>query len=328
MKPRNGSHYLIAFTVIVCSIILLAAMTFALTGFHWSKAGRTVEIDFQDATGIKVHSPVRYAGAIAGSVIHIRYLTLEERRSASDSKGAVRVTVQLDKEVPPLPADVAVTLASENILGEKFIALSAGSAGATPLPDGAVIQGQGMIAFDSLAKSARDAADNVNEILAKLNSDYPNLIPRLHSLLSQGGSLLLQGSNLIHHADGAVTNAGEVVAKMRVDYPELVTQLSSLLSRGNSLATNADSAISQVNGLVARADRLIANNEGDVAELLGELRVVSQNLKVVSTYTKALTATLGEKPSRLIWGMHKNKLPSEQEILKRPEPTPISQAKK
>jgi len=324
MKSKNWSQYVIPVLVIVCSLVLLAALTFALGGFQWkSSKGRTLEIEFRDVTGVKLHSPVRYAGRVAGSIVRIRYLQPQERRDARDRRYAVRVTVQLAEHVPALPSDVKVGLSSETILGEKFIALSAGSPEAPPLPDGAVIQGQDLIAFDEVARSAQSAVENVNQILTKLNSDYPTLIPPLARLLGQGSSLLLQASNLVGNADGAITNVSEIVARLKSDYSDLVPKLTSLLAQGKVVATNADVALQQVNALISRTDNLIKNNEGDLRQIVAELHVVSQNLKVITTYTKALTGTLGEKPSRLIWGGTKNQLPSEKEILESSKPVPI-----
>src|SRR4030095_16777971 len=128
----------------------------------------------------------------------------------------------LQERVPTLPSDVKVGLSSETLLGEKFIALSAGSPEAPTLPDGAVIQGQDFIAFDELARSAQSAVENVNQILTKLNSDYPTLVPRLAGLLAEGNSLLLQGSHLLSNADGAITNVSEVIARLKSDYSDLV----------------------------------------------------------------------------------------------------------
>jgi len=323
MKSKNWSQYIIPVLVIVCSLILLATLTFALGGFSWKSKGRTLEVEFQDVTGVKLHSPVRYAGSIAGSIVRIRYLEPQERRNGRDRRNAVRVTLQLDERVPALPSDVRAGLSSETILGEKFIALSAGSPEAPPLPDGAVIQGQDLIAFDELARSAQSAIENVNQILTKLNSDYPTLIPRLAGLLGQGSSLLLQGSNLVSNADGAVAKVSEIIGRLKSDYSDLVPKLTSLLAQGKVVATNADLALHQVNALISRADNLIKNNEDNLGQIVAELHVASQNLKVITTYTKALTATLGEKPSRLIWGRGKNQLPSEKEILESPTPVPI-----
>jgi hypothetical protein len=49
--------------------------------------------------------------------------------------------------------------------------------------------------------------------------------------------------------------------------------------------------------------------------MLDSLRVSTENLKVVSTNAKALTATLAEKPWRVFWGGPTVKPPPENEIL-------------
>src|SRR6266576_3213469 len=72
---RNISDYLVALFVIACSIVLLAALTFALSGYRLKKPTRTLQINYEDVTGVKVNSEVRYAGAPAGRVIAMRHLT-------------------------------------------------------------------------------------------------------------------------------------------------------------------------------------------------------------------------------------------------------------
>src|SRR5215212_7797166 len=124
---RNVSDYLVALFVVVCSVVLLGALTFALAGYHLKKPTRTLQINYEDVTGIKVNSEVRYAGAPAGRVIAMRHLTAKEREASPDKKDAVRVTVSLDEGIPPLPTDVAATLSSDTLLAPKFVALSAGT---------------------------------------------------------------------------------------------------------------------------------------------------------------------------------------------------------
>jgi ABC-type transporter Mla subunit MlaD len=62
---RALSDYLVALFVIACSIVLLAALTFALSGYRLKKPTRMLQINYEDVTGIKVNSEVRYAGAPA-----------------------------------------------------------------------------------------------------------------------------------------------------------------------------------------------------------------------------------------------------------------------
>src|ERR1700745_1915055 len=106
---RNLSDYLVALFVIACSIVLLAALTFALSGYHLKKPTRTLQISYEDVTGIKVHSEVRYAGAPAGRVIAMRHLTSDERLKWPNKRDAVIVTVSLEDAIPPMPDDVTAT---------------------------------------------------------------------------------------------------------------------------------------------------------------------------------------------------------------------------
>ena len=44
------SDYLVALSVIACSIVLLAALTVALSGYRLKKSERTLQIDYEDVT--------------------------------------------------------------------------------------------------------------------------------------------------------------------------------------------------------------------------------------------------------------------------------------
>src|SRR5438128_12105266 len=96
---KNISDYLVALSVIICSAVLLAALTFALSGYRVKKPSRTLQIRYEDVTGIKIHSEVRYAGAPAGRVIGMRHLTPAERAKSANKADAVAVTVALDESI-------------------------------------------------------------------------------------------------------------------------------------------------------------------------------------------------------------------------------------
>jgi ABC-type transporter Mla subunit MlaD len=106
---KTLSDYFVALSVILCSAILLAALTIALSGFRLKKPTRTLQIDFEDVTGVKLHSEVRYAGAPAGRVIAVQHLSSEQRQAGENKRKAVRVTVSLMEQIPPLPADVVAS---------------------------------------------------------------------------------------------------------------------------------------------------------------------------------------------------------------------------
>src|SRR4029453_15197266 len=134
---RNLSDYFVALFVIVCSVVLLAALTFALSRRQLKKPTRTLQNNYEDVTGIKMHSEVRYAGAPAGRVIAMRHLKAKEREASPTKRDAEGVTVSLDDKIPPLPADVIATLSSDTMLSPKFVALSAGTPGGETLANNA-----------------------------------------------------------------------------------------------------------------------------------------------------------------------------------------------
>src|SRR5436853_905439 len=116
---RNLSDYIVAISVILTSVVLLAALTIALSGYRLKKPTRTLQINYEDVTGVKVHSEVRYAGAPAGRVIAMRHLSAKERESSANKRDAVRVTVNLDDRIPPLPSDGMAKLNHGSNAGPK-----------------------------------------------------------------------------------------------------------------------------------------------------------------------------------------------------------------
>ncbi|MEP6778079.1 MAG: MlaD family protein, partial [Chthoniobacterales bacterium] len=172
---RNFSDYLVALAVIVCSAVLLAALTIALTGYRLKKPTRTLQIDYEDVTGIKVHSEVRYAGAPAGRVISMRHLTAAQRVAQENKKDAVRVTVALEENIPSLPADITATLSSDTLLSPKFVALSAGTPGTATLANNSVIEGHPAYGIEQITAAAGPLFENANKLIDNLNGTVTNV---------------------------------------------------------------------------------------------------------------------------------------------------------
>src|SRR5438132_13651851 len=207
---RNLSDYFVALFVIACSVVLLGALAFALTGRQLKKPARTLQINYEDVTGIKVNSEVRYAGAPAGRVIAMRHLTAKEREVSANKKDAVRVTVSLNDGIPPLPTDVTATLSSDTMLSPKFVALSAGTPGGQTLANNAAIEGHPAYGLEQITAAAGPLFENANKLLDNLNvtvtglkKDLGEFTPKLGPLAD---SLKLDVDNL----QNVITNLDSV----------------------------------------------------------------------------------------------------------------------
>jgi ABC-type transporter Mla subunit MlaD len=287
---RNLSDYLVALSVIACSIVLLGALTFALSGYRLKKPKRTLQINYEDVTGIKVNSEVRYAGAPAGRVMAMRHLTAKEREANGNTKDAVRVTVSLDEGIPPLPADVTATLSSDTMLSPKFVALSAGTPGGQTLANNAAIEGHPAYGLEQITAAAGPLFENANKLLDNLNLTVTGLKTDLDQFTPKLGPL----------ADSL---------KMDVD------NLQNVVKNLDGMSKDADKVL-------GTADNFISATDKQVQEQLKQLHVVLLNLKVITTHAKALVETLAEKPNRLIFSGKPAKLTPESEILKSNKPLP------
>lgn len=315
MKSKNWSQSIVALVVIGCSLLLLAALTFAISGLHFGKKGRTLEIEFKDATGVKLHSTVRYAGAHAGSVVAIRYLTPAERAEPGKRDFAVRVTIRLEDDVPPLASDTKASISSETILGEKFVALSVGSPDAKPLPDGSIIQGQSMSGIESMTQSLEKTAAAATDLLQKFSSDYPELLTNLTRLLLSGETLLSTTTNLVTDAQGAIADVRNTLKQVDQTVAGVGPGASNFLVQATSATTNLNRTFDNTHAITAELQMFLTNQFlTNLDQSMKNLTSVLARTEITLEYAKILAARLAEKPSRLIWQMKTNPVPTEDEI--------------
>jgi ABC-type transporter Mla subunit MlaD len=287
---RNLSDYIVALAVIACSLVLLGALTIALSGYRLKKPERTLQINYEDVTGIKVHSEVRYAGAPAGRVIAMRHLSAAERGASENKKDAVRVTISLDDGIPPLPSDVMATLSSDTMLSPKFVALSAGTPGGKTLANNAAIEGHPAYGLEQITAAAGPLFENANRLLDNLNVTVTDL----------------KG------------NLGQFMPKIS----PLVDTLNTDLDELHQVVTDLGGVEKNANTVLGTADKFVGTTDKQLQEQMKQLHVILLNLKVVTTHAKAITEALGEKPNRLIFSGKANKLTPEDEIIKSSKPLP------
>jgi ABC-type transporter Mla subunit MlaD len=314
---KNWSDYIVALGVLACSAVLLGALTVALTGWRSHAHARTLEVDFPDITGIRLHAEVRYAGAPAGSVSAIRHLTTSERSAAEgeNKRNAVRVSLVLRDDLPQLPADIKATLASDTLLSEKFVALSAGSPDAPRLADGSIIQGHAGAGIDDLINSVGPLLRSVDEALASvaplvkktgeavdtLKAGISEVIPRVNTVADSARMAASSADELLKRADKLIAeNEGAVKSNL--------IQLKATLSG--------------VQASLTRVDGFVGNTDKQLASRMQELSVILQNLKVATTHAKSFTQAIGEKPSRVIFSGKPMQLRAEETILRSNQPLP------
>ena len=307
---KNLSDYFVALAVIACSLVLLAALTFALSGYQLKKPTRTLRIDYLDVTGINLASQLRYAGAPAGHVIAIHALSQQERLASinkeTNAANAVRVTVEINEDVPPLPEDVQASINADTLLSEKFISLTAGSPDKTPLASNAILQGHPG-GLDELMSSAPMLLQKANELIASLNGDAKDIVPRLDGVLDTAHKAVEAGQTFLNNANLLVADKGS---------------LHVAIDNVNDAVTKLKEVEKNLNDVLGKAGTFVGNANQGLDGRLKELSVVLQNLKVATTYLKEFSKSIGEKPNRVIFSGKPTQLQPESNILKTQQPLP------
>ena len=95
---KNKQDATVATLVILCSLMLLGALIFAVSGDPWRKPHLRFSVDFADITGIHRNTDVLFAGDKIGTVTRIEHLTPADRLIQSNT---VRVHIEVFEPTPP-----------------------------------------------------------------------------------------------------------------------------------------------------------------------------------------------------------------------------------
>jgi ABC-type transporter Mla subunit MlaD len=302
---------LIALTVVVCSIVLFLALTFALQGNPFDHPKRTLRAEFPDITGIQQSSLVKYAGAMAGNVHSIRMLTPEERNASPHPENAVEIVIAINNNVPELNEGLIASVASDTLLSDKFVLLSGGNSKAPVLANNAIIGSIAPVTFDATLRNLASVMDKLREVFGStdLKGGLDGILPKVDKLLSDLNATVTQAQSLIGNGDGLIKNANTLVD----NGDGLIGNADKLVASGQSLLdTNKDAinrmiaqlseAATSLDDLAKRANKLLKDNEGNITSTTKDAKDALGELKAAAVSARALADSLRARPQQLIWG--------------------------
>ena len=125
MTSRTVEIWVGLFVVAGMASLFMLAMQVSNLGTYSGNEGYEIEARFEDASGLKVRSPVTMAGVTLGRVTNISF----------DGKSyQAIVKMKIEQQYDQLPAGTSANIYTAGLLGEKYVGLLAGSA-ADPCED-------------------------------------------------------------------------------------------------------------------------------------------------------------------------------------------------
>ena len=125
----------------------------------------------------------------------------------------------------------------------------------------------------------------------------------LSDLLQPAGEALTQAKVLVAQLQPALARLGPIMKRMDA----ITDKLEPMIDHGDKLLTDGDQVIEVIN---------TPDGKQRLHDIMASLAVTTANLKVVSYNAKALTATLAQKPWRVLFGGTVQQPVPEEEALK------------
>lgn len=209
----------------IVAMTVLGVMIFLLTGSKpLFRDDVTIYTYLDDSAALAVGSPVRLSGILAGKVSKV------ELTGLSDPRRNIRITMEIDKKLlKQIPVDSKASLASENLLGSKFINIKRGVKPETVPPSGevAALDTQG---FDEIVQqgynitvTAQVLLKRIDAVVAQIESGEGNLgkflkDEELYTRLNQSVAevqKLLKALNSTDGTFGKIINSPELYNDVR-----------------------------------------------------------------------------------------------------------------
>lgn len=351
---KNKQDATVATLVILCSLMLLGALLFAISGDPWRKPHLRFSVDFADVTGIHRNTDVLYAGDKIGVVERIEHLAPADRLVSSST---VRVHIEVFEKAP-VPANVKVLISAESILGEKHIALVRKDDESGRLVDGAKLSSTSL---GSLLEMMIPGGDAIFADIKSITADLRKITDplgkgdaskKIHESLANIEAFT-QELKTTFAGDGKTPGFGQKINAVADKLDETATGIQELVKgpkgaaekglapRADAILANLESFSKELNqtiggtpdgrpGLKTRLEeittdlhKLFAGGENasgpglekHLDTTMRKINTLVEEMNALVVWGEYITGTLAEKPSRLIFGSKENDVPTKEQII-------------
>ena len=260
--------------------------------------GRRVDALFDSVEGLDDQAAVRVAGVRVGRVDGIR---LEGQRA--------RVTLLLEAKVT-LTEGAAAAVANLGLLGDKYVQLEPGRAGAPELPEGTVLPGRSPVSLDRALAKIEKIGDSVDGFLSGgAGGSLGGLIDSIQKTADELRAVIAENRRSF---GGTVANFERFSATLAEDLPRLTAQIERVLTQVDAVVAenrgNLHDSVANIKELTARAqqsvDNLneitgkIARGEGTIGKLVNSDEAHDELMAALDSVDKGVSA-LGDTLGRV-----------------------------
>jgi virulence factor Mce-like protein len=267
------------------ALVLFVLSCFGLTLYLWLAFGGSVplqpkgyrlNIPFADASGLLLEADVRIAGVNVGKV---------KAKHIIDHGRYTVVEIDVKPKYAPRPKDTRAILRLKTVLGESYVQLSAGTAGAPKIKDGG-----------SLARGQVQQTVHIQDVLRTF---APSTRRELATWLSGQGAALRGGGPALNAALAELAPLGDYGSQVLVVLDQEQQALGGLIRDGGASLDALTQRRGQLRDLVANASQVFHVTAQRNAELADTVHILPTFLREMSA-TEARLGTFSTTATPLI----------------------------
>lgn len=292
---------------------ILGVVAVAMWRLEWFRPVQRLDLRAMSGEGIQRGMPVKLSGFRIGKVTSVEL----------EQANRVRVKVDLFKEYAPhIRRDSqAVVSAGSSLIGDRFIAMTAGSQVAPAVSEGdelALSEEQSISKMvETIKEEIRPVLDDVREIVGYLNDPQGDFKTSLGQIRSVTGSLDADVPLLLDETRGGVKRfdewlAGlqdpaqplqkslvqidETSAALRKDLPEILRKLDNAATTLDAATGDARKFLQDADGVVADVRAAVKENAPRIPPLLNEGQATVRDAGDVARSVKNMWPVKGGVP--------------------------------
>ncbi|MFH1060877.1 MAG: MlaD family protein [Pseudomonadota bacterium] len=251
---------------VLVALALLTYMTLRLGKFQFGEPeGYRVWGVFDTATGLKKNAPVEMAGIQIGTVDRIEL-----------DQGQARITLRIHPDVK-LAADSAAYIRTRGVLGDKYVAVEAGSPAAPPLQNGEQItKARVPTDLDQVMARVGNIADDLKDITSSLKvsiaspQSQQNISESLHNLKDLTATLKVVVADNQERLSRVVENLDRFTGDMSQITGQNKQALNETIQNFQVVSAQLSRTIVGLTSVVEKIDK----GQGSIGALVNERKTV------------------------------------------------------
>lgn len=258
-------------------LLVVFAMALAVVGFavwkqEWFRPARSYRMTAETSEGLQQGMAVRLSGFRIGKVESIELVGPQEV--------GVKVNV-FDEYAKYVKQDSRAKVRGENLIGDRFIELSAGSAGSPEAPEGWKISIEAEPTIGAMVEELKKDFEPILAGLGTVADNLPKTVERIDLVIDETRALVAElrdedGELMAGFANfnGAVSEIEQLAVDLRAPQNDLMQGLDQfedatrVLSQNiEQIVTKLDTATASLGDAADKAGELFTNADGVVVRL-------------------------------------------------------------